>query len=174
MPLTQIIYASRRKAADGAERARDWREITRTAFMFNPASNVTGCLLGGQEHFTQVLEGQTDIVDALFERISRDMRHDMLVCFSRREVRNRCFSRFSNVCLLENDVASRALARHELTTQTRLSDLSMPALLAVTMEIADAVWIAETSAVHRPASALPAKAGGLAWPEGLAADARNA
>ena len=50
-------------------------ELLGTARSFNAAHNVSGILLYKDGSFFQYLEGEREVVEALFERIKRDKRH---------------------------------------------------------------------------------------------------
>ncbi len=50
-------------------------DVLRTATSFNRANDITGLLLFDGERFCQLIEGETDGVVALTNRIERDPRH---------------------------------------------------------------------------------------------------
>ena len=54
----------------------DLTAILEGARKFNAMSKVTGMLLYKSGRFLQVLEGDEDVVGALYEKIRRDSRHD--------------------------------------------------------------------------------------------------
>lgn len=61
----------------------------------NAAKGVTGMLLYGNATFLQVLEGEEPVVDALFERIRRDPRHDRVQVLHRKTIERRQYSDWS-------------------------------------------------------------------------------
>ncbi len=143
MTLVQIIYVSRRAAADRHSRAIEWSEIAKAASSTNNGRNVTGFLLASHAHFIQILEGPTPVVEDLFSRIERDVRHSGVTCLGWRPIRNRSFARWDAACLETSAEAVEALARHGLTPALQAQDLSMPTVLALFMELADAERAAE-------------------------------
>ncbi|ARE39343.1 hypothetical protein RGUI_1202 [Rhodovulum sp. P5] len=59
-------------------------EIVSAANVRNAARGITGALVCSQGYFAQVLEGDSDKLDDLFERIVRDPRHsEVQVLFSK-------------------------------------------------------------------------------------------
>lgn len=58
----------------------------------NPDDGITGVLIATETHFLQVLEGEFAAVNAAFERIARDTRHDTLQLISFTEIEERKFS----------------------------------------------------------------------------------
>jgi hypothetical protein len=71
--LHSLIYKSRCKGV------ADWdlvESILASSTRNNPANGITGVLVITETHFLQVLEGEFEPLNATFERISRDTRHD--------------------------------------------------------------------------------------------------
>lgn len=58
----------------------------------NQRLNVTGMLLYRDGNFLQVLEGERETVDSLYETIARDPRHRSLLVFLKRPITQRQFS----------------------------------------------------------------------------------
>jgi hypothetical protein len=77
----RICYVSRAAAGVGA---REVYDIIRSAHNRNGASGLTGALVFVDGCFVQVLEGERFRLDACFERIAADPRHEAL------ELRSRC------------------------------------------------------------------------------------
>lgn len=48
----------------------------------NQRENITGVLLCSQGIFFQILEGEEDIIDKLYEKILRDERHNEIICLN--------------------------------------------------------------------------------------------
>ncbi|CAN5473783.1 hypothetical protein BH10PSE17_BH10PSE17_02420 [soil metagenome] len=82
MPLIHLMYASRLDQRLAAPPAL--AELLDKARRFNADNGITGMLLISEQHCFQVLEGDPDIVDALYAKISLDPRHRD-VCLAMRE-----------------------------------------------------------------------------------------
>jgi len=72
--LKRLVYLSR--ATDVNISNEELTRISNTANAFNSTVNVTGLLLYANGIFYQELEGETQTVDSLYEKISKDKRHD--------------------------------------------------------------------------------------------------
>lgn len=90
-PLIQLVYAS---AATRQLSTEDLDEILDAARRNNGAAGITGMLLYHEGSFLQVLEGDPEVVDALFERIEGDPRHTDAMVLLRAEVEERGFERW--------------------------------------------------------------------------------
>lgn len=80
MFVSHIVYAS--KVATDIDDAQ-LRAIQNSAIRNNSPREVTGLLLYGRRRFIQLLEGEWDSVEAIFEKIQADERHtdiDILYC----------------------------------------------------------------------------------------------
>jgi uncharacterized Fe-S cluster-containing MiaB family protein len=74
MELVDCIYCS---AATGADLApAELQGLLDDCRRKNAIAGITGILLYQKGSFFQVLEGDRDVAEALFERISEDKRHD--------------------------------------------------------------------------------------------------
>jgi len=58
----------------------------------NPDAGITGVLVATETHFLQVLEGEFGPLNATFERIARDTRHDTVQLISFTETEKRKFA----------------------------------------------------------------------------------
>lgn len=87
--LYSLIYKSRCKGV------ANWdvvESILASSTRNNPVDNITGILVVSKTHFLQVLEGEFEPLNATFERISRDTRHDTTQLISFTEVKERKFA----------------------------------------------------------------------------------
>jgi len=57
----------------------------------NPESDITGVLVATETHFLQILEGEFEALNATFERIACDTRHDTVQLISFTEISKRQF-----------------------------------------------------------------------------------
>ena len=75
--IYRILYCSRNRVPlPLAQQAIEIRSILAKSRANNQANNITGALLFNGGAFAQVLEGPLKAVEATFERIQRDLRHD--------------------------------------------------------------------------------------------------
>ena len=72
--LYRLVYHSRNCTGPGQEATV--AEILARSRVNNSRMGVTGALLYRDGYFIQVLEGPCDAVEAVFERIQQDPRHD--------------------------------------------------------------------------------------------------
>ncbi len=54
-------------------------KLLHTANTYNTKNNITGCLIYANGHFIQILEGEQNLVRALFEKIKQDKRHTNII-----------------------------------------------------------------------------------------------
>lgn len=87
--MYRIIYTStaRKMMTD-----RDLQKILRPARAYNAANLITGMLIYHDGCFMQVLEGDQAVVQACFEKVSRDRRHENVIKMSSEAVVSRIFS----------------------------------------------------------------------------------
>lgn len=60
--------------------------ILKTSRQNNAADGVTGLLVAGGRRFLQVLEGEEQTVERVFDRIQQDPRHHAVVVLSRKPI----------------------------------------------------------------------------------------
>lgn len=77
--LRRVVYVSRPTVEADDRRAVMLADILAAARRNNAARGVTGALLYGARRFAQVLEGPAEAVEAIFETIQCDPRHDDIV-----------------------------------------------------------------------------------------------
>ena len=61
----------------------------------NSANNVTGVLIATKTHFLQILEGEFEMLNDTFERISRDTRHEKIQLISFAQIEERRFGEWA-------------------------------------------------------------------------------
>jgi hypothetical protein len=66
--------------------------LLQQSFKNNIASGVTGMMLYGNATFLQSLEGEETVVDALYEKISKDERHGGIVFLHRKTIERRQYA----------------------------------------------------------------------------------
>lgn len=90
--LIHCIYASAdtRVFDDG-----ELHELLQQARLRNAQARVSGILLYTTGSFFQVLEGEAEAVDAIFDRIARDPRHEKVTVIVREPIAQRSFEDWS-------------------------------------------------------------------------------
>jgi DNA polymerase II small subunit/DNA polymerase delta subunit B len=63
--------------------------LLQQSFNNNTASGVTGMMLYGNATFLQALEGEEKVVDALYDKISKDKRHSNIIFLHRKAIERR-------------------------------------------------------------------------------------
>jgi hypothetical protein len=90
--LVRLCYVSRSLIAPHSPEMLD---IVRASLRHNGAYNVTGALYFDERQFFQVIEGEATTIERLFERISRDRRHDAVALLARHPIEERTFGAWS-------------------------------------------------------------------------------
>ncbi len=86
--LIQCIYAS---AASRDFETVELAELLQAARENNAKLGLTGMLLYAEGSFFQVLEGQPDVVEALYAKIESDRRHDQVTLVIKEPIPKRYF-----------------------------------------------------------------------------------
>ena len=90
--LNSMIYKSRCKGLVNWELVNS---ILASSTRNNPEKGITGVLVATETHFLQVLEGEFEALNATFERITRDTRHDTVQLISFTEIEERKFGEWA-------------------------------------------------------------------------------
>ena len=103
MSLIRLVYAS--------TAFKDWRpksllELLKTCRKNNSAKDITGILLYANRTFFQVLEGEEEAVERLFETIKKDKRHKDVTLIEKKLIIEREFPYWS--------MGSQSLGREDL------------------------------------------------------------
>ena len=129
--LVRIIYRSR-SCLEGtaSEVEASLGAILQAAQSRNADAGVTGALMFTQLMFIQVLEGRAEAVEAVFERISCDLRHTALEVVEYRMIEERGFGAWSMRHLVpESEATVDEEAADDATEAARLALTLMRALL---------------------------------------------
>jgi Sensors of blue-light using FAD len=92
MPFLQLIYAS---AAVKPFTPPELRDLLAVARGKNTPIEVSGLLLYNQGSFFQILEGEEDTVEALYQKIGKDPRHTKVLLLLKRKLEERNFGEWS-------------------------------------------------------------------------------
>lgn len=90
--MIHCIYASTASRAYGPQELADMLTVARAR---NLARGVSGILLYIDGSFFQVLEGEAEVVDALYQRIAEDPRHFRVTTIMRERIARRAFADWS-------------------------------------------------------------------------------
>lgn len=90
--MYRLIYIS---SASDETSISDIRDILSTAVAHNREMEITGLLMYNGLNFMQVLEGNQDDVEPLFEKISKDTRHISVASILQGEADTRIFAPWS-------------------------------------------------------------------------------
>lgn len=93
MPLAHLIYTSAAHPADLG--LNEFAAILKSSRRNNALLEVTGVLLFHQGSFFQVLEGEKNVIHALYARIALDKRHMQLRKLIAEEIDTRTFAQWS-------------------------------------------------------------------------------
>lgn len=97
----RLIYRSRSTIAEETRRS-ELGAIFTAARSHNKALDITGALLITERAFAQTLEGEERAVRGLFERISRDPRHESVSVLEESHVDAREFGRWAMAKVAED------------------------------------------------------------------------
>lgn len=92
MRLIQLVYASRLVPGTAGTELTSIVDVSRRN---NARAGITGALCFSVDHFLQCLEGEQAAVNATYNRILRDPRHDAAVILRYAEIPARDFSDWS-------------------------------------------------------------------------------
>ncbi len=98
--LVRLIYVS--QARDDVDLA-ECRRLVSASQARNARADITGVLLFNSMKFVQALEGETDRVNALYNKIARDPRHDNIKLLTYGTVSTRLFSQWSMSLVYPNE-----------------------------------------------------------------------
>jgi len=136
MSMLQLIYTSRATTSFGPDALRTLLAGARER---NQAAGISGMLLHVDNWFLQVLEGDDEVVRALFARITADRRHGGVLALVVREVPERNFPDWSMGFF---DGSGRASSLPGYRSTTGFADLTgdKTTLLRVIGDFRDGRW----------------------------------
>ena len=95
MSLRRIIYTSQ---ASEQFTKRKLLDLLHTSRGYNTIDNISGLLMHKDGYFLQIIEGEHDVVEDLFQRLSNDTRHKNIKMILDRSVESRLFSNWAMGC----------------------------------------------------------------------------
>lgn len=95
-PLFNLVYLSKSRLGDNEQTIVEGvKNILDAANKNNPAMGITGALLYSGGYFCQVIEGNADALEELFEVIQLDDRHGDITVLQFAPIKQRDFSEWS-------------------------------------------------------------------------------
>ncbi|WP_282031454.1 BLUF domain-containing protein [Winogradskyella eximia] len=95
MSLRQIIYTSQ---ASEQFNKRSLLDLLHTSRGYNTIDNISGVLMHRDGYFLQIIEGEQDVIENLFQRLNNDTRHKNIKMILDRSVESRLFSNWAMGC----------------------------------------------------------------------------
>ncbi len=92
--MFQLCYSSKTTSLDHTI-LNDLRDILGEARDFNVRHNIHGVLYFSDEYFFQCLEGDEAIIDALFQNILKDRRHQDVKLYKTKKIETAHFNQWS-------------------------------------------------------------------------------
>ena len=132
--LNLLIYKSR---CNGLATWDVVNSILSSSERNNPADGITGVLVATETHFLQVLEGEFEAVNAAFERIARDTRHDTLQLISFTDIEERKFGNWAMHGIGLFDLNSDLLFRLCLKFGEENGNVRFPSTVKETLDLLD-------------------------------------
>jgi hypothetical protein len=86
--LSQLVYVSNRKANCSQE---EIEKILESCKKNNPPLNITGVLLYSDIKFIQLVEGESKVIMALYDKIKLDVRHTTPMMISYSPIKEKSF-----------------------------------------------------------------------------------
>ncbi len=105
MPLTQMIYVSKRSNLSNAE--KDNQEIEASSIANNAVNGITGALICTPKYFIQILEGRYNELHNTYDRILCDKRHCHAEVKLDRQIAQRSFGNWAMNVILVPSIAYR-------------------------------------------------------------------
>jgi Sensors of blue-light using FAD len=111
MGLLRLAYVSQSRLAGDPDERAHIADILLSSRRNNEEENITGALLATDNCFAQVLEGGRRAVEATFERISHDPRHQDIALLLSEPIAGRQFPQWSMAYIGPSQSAADAVAR---------------------------------------------------------------
>jgi hypothetical protein len=92
--LEMLLYVSESRL-EHAQALTEVDRIVATARANNRERGLSGGLIFTENHFAQVLEGESDVLDGMLRELERDPRHKNLTVVERHPIEQRQFSNWA-------------------------------------------------------------------------------
>ncbi len=130
--LVRLLYASRLSTAAGAD-AID--SILAQSRRKNPDLGITGVLCHGGKVFMQVLEGGREPVNALYNKIAADSRHEQVILLHYEEIAERRFGNWTMGQVDAQTVNPALLLKYSKTARLDPFVITGQATMSLLMEL---------------------------------------
>ena len=120
--MIRIIYVSRANSL----LPLDLKDILATSRKNNHALDISGAMCFIDGVYLQCLEGEADVVDALYQRIESDTRHSAPRILARQSISNRAFLGWSMGLLTWNDETKKVFHSFNPCRYTQLPAKYLP------------------------------------------------
>lgn len=111
MALLRLAYVSTSAIAGDPREPECIADILMSSRRNNETASITGALLVTGDRFAQVLEGEQEVVEETYARITRDRRHVDVVLLLKEAVAERQFPQWSMAFIGPSQAAEEAVAR---------------------------------------------------------------
>ena len=109
--LSQLVYVSNRKATCSDE---EIQKILQSCEKNNPSLNITGVLLYSDRKFIQMVEGESNVLTKLYDKIKEDPRHSNVMMISYGPIKEKSFPSWH--------MGARQIKGSEVDFKTTISD----------------------------------------------------
>jgi hypothetical protein len=118
--MFELVYFS---TANPGLSSTDISNIIESSIKFNGNNNITGCLIYSNGEFLQLLEGEKEIVQNLFDKIKKDKRHKNVILLGEDSKDLRLFPKWSMAFQnLDSDSEKTRIFKHEIITISELTN----------------------------------------------------
>ncbi len=118
--MIRIVYVSKSDASSYQTN----KDILTSSFHYNNEHGVTGALVYGMGHYLQCIEGDDEIIHALYQRICNDERHHDIKLISETKINKRHFTRWHmslmNISAYLSVYADKTFTPYEMTEEAIL------------------------------------------------------
>ncbi len=135
MPLIRLIYRSENAISVAGSRILiHFHDIVSNARRKNASESISGFLMFDRERYHQILEGEEQTIDRLWERLIKDVRHRNIEILERRAIATRGFPEWSMGSFLTGARRHPLQEKHDITPG---SPLDAQKFLAFALEFVD-------------------------------------
>lgn len=136
MDLVQLVYVSRNTVpGDDRSLLGHLREILKVSQANNSRDGITGYLIFDKTWFVQILEGERAMVQATYDRIAKDARHERVSKLEVRPIKMRDFGQWSMGGAMRNLDQQEVFLRHGISGAMDPSRMTAQAVVALARDL---------------------------------------